>query len=112
MVIKPEEKRRFPRIKLRTPIHWRVRGLPESDNGICDNVSIGGASFICNRFVAPETSMMLEINVLSRILHPVAKVTWANPLPHSDRNTVGVEFVELDPREKNYLNDFITMQLE
>ncbi len=110
MIIKPEEKRRFPRIRLRAPIRFQIRGLPQSDNAISDDISIGGLSFTGNRFIAPSTPVILEINVLSRILHPAGRIAWSSPLPHSDRNRSGIEFVELSPNEKGHLADYIDMQ--
>lgn len=111
MAIKPEEKRRFPRIGLHTPIRFQIRGLSQSDNAISDDISIGGLSFIGNTFIAPSTPVLLEINLLSRILHPVGKIAWSCSLPHSDRNRLGIEFVELSPGEKSYLSDYIDMQM-
>ena len=110
MVLKPEEKRRSPRIRLRAPIRFQIRGLQQSDNAISDDISIGGLSFTGNRFIAPETPVMLEINVLSRILHPAGRIAWSNTLAHSDRNRLGIEFTELNAEEKGYLADFINMQ--
>lgn len=112
MAIKPEEKRRFPRIGLCTPMRLQIRGLPQCDNLICENISIGGLSFIGNKFIAPATPVMLEINVLSRILHPVGRIVWSSALPHSDRNRVGIEFVDFVHTEKSYLSDYINMQME
>lgn len=111
MAIKPEEKRRFPRIALRTPIRFQVRGLPQSDNAISENISIGGLSFVGSAFIAPSTPVMLAIDVLSRRLYPIGKVAWSCPLAHSDRNQLGIEFVELSSGEKNYLSNYIDMQM-
>jgi hypothetical protein len=54
---------------------------------------------------------MLEINVLNRILRPVGKVAWSMRLSHSHRNQTGIEFVEFNRPEQNYLKDFINMQM-
>lgn len=111
MVIRSEEQRHFPRINLRTSIRYQVRGEPEFSNTLTENISTGGVSLANNKFVAPSTLLMLEINILSRILRPVGKVAWTADLPHSNRKRLGVEFLELNPPEKNYLADFINMQL-
>ena len=111
MVIKQEEKRCFPRIIFHTPIRCQIRGEPEFGNAVCNNISAGGMSFVGDKFIAPSTPVMLEINILSRILKPIGKIVWSQPLPHSDRNRLGIEFLELDPIEKNYLQDFINMQI-
>jgi c-di-GMP-binding flagellar brake protein YcgR len=106
-----EEKRRFPRIKLKSPMRYQIRGLPDFDNAICDNISAGGIGFLSNKFIAPRTLVMLEINLLSRILRPIGKIAASVPLPHCDRNRLGVEFLELDNKEKLYLQNYINMQL-
>lgn len=111
MVLIPEEKRRYPRIKLKRPLRYQIRGTPEFNNAIVDNISVGGLGFVDNKFIAPRTSLMLEINVLSRILRPVGKIAWSSPLPHSNRYYSGIEFLELDPVEKRFLADYINMQM-
>lgn len=106
-----EEKRRFPRINLRTSVRYQVRGEPEFSNNLTDNISTGGVSLTNNMFIAPSTLLMLEINILSRILRPMGKVSWSQTVPHSDRNRLGIEFLELNYNEKDYLADYIDMQL-
>ena len=108
--IKKEDARLFPRVNLRTPVRFQVRGEPKFNHSVCDNISAGGVGFLCDTFLAPATPMMLEINVLSRILRPIGRVVWSQPLAHSDRNRSGVEFLQLDTQEENYLKDFISMQ--
>ena len=53
---------------------------------------------------------MLELKLLSRVLNAIGRVVWVNPLAHSDRYRMGVEFVELDPQKKLYLSEYILMQ--
>lgn len=110
MAIKPKDKRCSPRITLRTPVRCQIRGEAEFHNSLCENISLGGLSFVGNKFIVPKTPVMLEVNVLSRILHPVGQVVWSQPLPHSNRNRLGIEFLELDPQENNFLKDFINLQ--
>jgi hypothetical protein len=106
----PGENRRYHRILLRTPIRWQVRGSPESNNTVCDNISAGGLSFICDKFFATQTPVMLEVKVLSRIIRPIGKIAWTCRLGHCDKNRLGIEFLEVDPKEKDFLQDFISMQ--
>lgn len=111
MELKAEEKRRFPRINLQSAIRYQIRGTPQFDNAISDDISVGGLGFSHDKFIAPATPLMLEINVLSRILRPIGRIAWASPMAHSYRNRMGIEFIEVDPQEKNYLSDFIKMQM-
>lgn len=58
----------------------------------------------------PETTLAVEVNVLSRILRAIAKVCWSHPMPHSDEYRSGIEFLELPSEEAAYLKDYIAMQ--
>jgi hypothetical protein len=53
---------------------------------------------------------MLEINVFSRTLKAIGKVTRTEPLSHSYRNRIGLEFIELEKADKEYLADYVTTQ--
>jgi len=111
LVTNQEVKRRVPRIDLRAQMRYQVRGFSSGfDNAVSSNISSCGVAFNANKFIAPQTPLMLEIDVLSRVLHPIGRVAWCQPLPHSERNRLGVEFLEIDQLEKNYLEDYIKMQ--
>jgi Tfp pilus assembly protein PilZ len=105
-----EEKRRFQRVDLRAALRYQIRGVSDFDNAISDNISEGGLAFNSLKFIPPSTPVMLEINLLSKILHPIGRVSWCQPLPHSNRNRLGVEFLEFDSSEKKYLSDYVDMQ--
>lgn len=109
MATKPAEKRTFPRITLHTPLRYQIRGTADFNNTVSDDISLNGLGIINDRFISPQTYVMLEISVLSRILRPMGKIAWASPLPHSDRYKLGIEFLRLEPKEKSYLQDFIDM---
>lgn len=110
MAVSSEEKRRFLRIGVRVPIRYQVRGIPEFNNTVSENLSSNGLGFKSHEFITPGTAVMLEINLLSRCLRPIGKISWSAPLPHSDRYRSGVEFLELEHREEEYLTDYIDLQ--
>ena len=112
MTIKQAERRRFPRINLHTPIRYEIVGEPDFDNAVSDDVSVGGLSFIGHKFIAPTTDIVLEISVLSRVLKVMGKIVWTYRLPHSDRIKFGVEFLEFDPFERNYLSNYLKMLMQ
>jgi hypothetical protein len=111
MIKQEEEKRQSPRLNLHTPLRYQVRGNPQFDNAVSDNISSGGLSFITHSFIPPDTKVMLEFNVLSRVLRIISRVAWATPLPHSYRNRLGLEFLEAPAEDRDFLNDYINMQL-
>ena len=105
-----EEKRRFRRIDLHTRLRYQIRGDSVYDNTISDNISEGGVAFTVSRFISPSTNIMLELDLLCRTLYPIGKVSWCQPLPHSEKNRLGVEFIEFNPIEKSFLADYINIK--
>jgi hypothetical protein len=108
--LQEEGKRRFNRIELHAPIRFQIRGVSDFDNTVSENISEGGIGFNSTKFIPPETPVMLEVNLLSRIIHPIGRVCWCQPLPHSDRSRLGVEFMEFDSLERSFLRDYVSMQ--
>lgn len=106
-----KEKRNFPRIKLRIPLRYQIRGKPEFYNTVSSDISLSGIGFTDDKFITPNTCAGLEINLLSRVLRMQGKIVRSSPVAHSDKYRLGVEFLEWDPPEKNYLKDFIDMQM-
>ncbi len=106
---KPEN-RVFPRVNLDSPIRFQIRGDADFDNAVCNDISTGGLRFTSNKFVPTESALMLEIKLLERVLRPIGKVAWSAPVAHSYRNQLGVEFLEFDMLERNYLKEFINMR--
>lgn len=106
-----EESRRFPRLKFSSPLRFQIRGSPDYSNSISENISLKGIGFANSDFVAPLTPLMLEINLFSRILRPIAKVVWAAPVPHSNRYHLGAEFTEFQAEEQKFLADYLRMKL-
>lgn len=111
MIINEANKRQFPRLNLHSPLRYQIRGNPHFDNAISDNVSVGGLSFTSDTFLAPDTKVMLEFNVLSRVLRTIGRVAWTSPLPHSYRNRSGVEFLEVPEEDRKYLSDYVDIRL-
>ena len=111
MALNEVDKRQFNRVKTQAALRYQVRGGETYNNAVCDNISAGGMSFMSERFIPRFTPLMLEVNILSKVLNPVGKVTWATSLPHSDKYRLGVEFVEMDPKEKEFISDYVDLQL-
>lgn len=105
-----EQKRRFTRLKLNSAIRYQVRGSPEYDSAVMDNISLGGVAVTHNKYLPRLTPLMLEFNVLARSLTPIGQVVWSSPLPHSDKYRLGIEFIEFGMKEKEFLSDFIEMK--
>ena len=109
---KRKENRSTPRLNFHSRIRFQFRGKPDFDSGISNDISCGGLRLTNEQFIPTSTLLMLEINVLNRVLRPIGKVAWSMPLAHSNRSQTGIEFVEFNGIEQNYLKDFINMQIK
>ena len=105
------ERRNYQRLKSQNPLRYQLRGTSEFNNTVTDDISAGGVSFVNSCFIPKSTLVSLEISVFSHVLNPVGKVAWSQPLPHSNRYRVGIEFLELSQCERGYLGEYINMQL-
>lgn len=105
-----KERRRYRRVNAKFPIRYQIKRGGFFASALTQDVSIFGARLNADRFFPSGLNLKLELNILSRIIKPVGKVVWSQPLPHSDRYQMGIEFIEVDPQEKNYLSDYINMR--
>jgi len=106
------EKRRFPRVSLSSPLHCQLRGTGLFKDAVCNDISVGGVSFLNEGYIPPSTQVGIEIGIFSRIIKAIGKIAWSMPLPHSNRYRIGIEFLELDQPDKNFLSDYIDMRLD
>ncbi|MBI4708579.1 MAG: PilZ domain-containing protein [Candidatus Omnitrophica bacterium] len=111
MAFSLQEKRQFPRISVHAPIRYQIRGQGEFENLTCDNLSTGGACLISDKMLPPATTLMIEIQLLSRVFKAIGRIVWANSLAHSYNTQLGVQFIEVDPKEGKFLKDFVNMKL-
>ena len=104
------EKRRFPRISIKLPLRYQIRGTPEFNRASSADLSIGGLGFITAGFIAPNSYLNIEINLSPRIINATARVVRADSLRRSDSYQLGVEFCKLGYQEKQLLSDYINQQ--
>jgi c-di-GMP-binding flagellar brake protein YcgR len=112
MLINWQEKRRFSRLKILNPMRYQIRGTNQFDNVMSDNVSLGGIAFLNDSFIPPQTPLAMDIKVLSHVLNTTGIVKWSQPIPHSDTYRTGVEFSEMDAKDKQHLSELLIMGLQ
>ncbi len=104
------DQRRQTRFKLETPVSFQVRGRPEFVTTLTSDISNNGLGFDSDAFIPNNTLIMLEVPVLAKVIHPVGRIAWSASMVHSDRYRIGVEFMEMDPAEKHYLKDYLSLK--
>lgn len=110
MSLTKREQRVLPRVNSRLNVRCQVRGKPACSWGVTYDISASGIAFISDRFIAPRTELNLELNVMHKVLKPAGRIAWASAVPYSGRYRLGVEFIEFDIIEKNYLADYLHIQ--
>lgn len=111
MLDQTPQKRRFIRIGERVPVSYQVRGEREAHRTVTENISIQGVGIKAESQVVPASPLNIELNLDSRIVRAVGKVSWIATMPHSYRTRFGIEFIECDPFDSEYLVDFIEKRL-
>jgi Tfp pilus assembly protein PilZ len=106
-----EEKRRFPRVRLQSPLRYSILGRPETHTALANNVSLGGIGFTDGQYIPPSSTLQLEISLLASVLPVTGRVAWSAPLPHSDHYRLGVEFTNISEKDKVAIADYIDMQM-
>jgi len=101
----------FPRIDSQVEFRYQLKGQPDFERAVSSDISCGGLRFTSDRFIPTSTPVALEINLLNRLLKPVGRIAWSAPLPHSYRNQMGIQFMEFDALERQYLEDFVDTQI-
>jgi len=105
-----KEKRHFPRIKVKFPIRYQIKRGGFFASALTEDLSLSGTRLNADRFFPHGLNLNLELNILSKIITPTGRVIWSGSLPHSDRFQMGIEFIEINPQDKNYLSDYINMR--
>jgi len=104
------EKRRSPRISIKVPLRYQIRGRPEFSSAISGDMSIGGLGFLNDEFIAPNNWLNIEINLLPEVISTTARVIRSDSLPRSDKYRLGLEFSGMDYRQKRFLTDYINQR--
>lgn len=111
MIEKKDDRRRFDRLDLHADLRYQLRGqAAEPSMAVTNNVSAGGVALNVDKFIPVSTLLNIDINLMPRVLSFIGQVAWCQGLSHSDRFRIGVEFLEVDPAERDFLQDYIKMQ--
>jgi hypothetical protein len=106
-----KEKRRFPRLSAKFPIRYQMKRGGFFACALTADLSLSGTRLNTDRFFPRGLNLNLELNILSKIINPVGRVVWSQPLPRTDRYQMGVEFIEISPPDRSYLFDYINVHM-
>ena len=76
-------------------IRYQHKGSQRFGNSIGRDISMGGIGFVSDEFFPISTQLVFEVQHPERpeFIKAVGKVSWISNQPHSDRYSVGAEFL-------------------
>ena len=102
-------KRIAQRYRMPVPVKYYVRGSQAVCNAVsCEDISSGGIGFSDGRFIPPATNIMLELTLAKRTVSSVGRIAWVSVSSRSSRYRLGVEFIEMNPVDREYLRKYIS----
>ncbi|MFA5320389.1 MAG: PilZ domain-containing protein [Candidatus Omnitrophota bacterium] len=102
-------KRTSRRYDLELPLKYYVRGNQSFSSTVAsDNISAGGIGFTGRCFIPPSTNLMLELMVAKKSISSIGKVAWVNVSSRSNKYKLGVEFLEMNPMDREYLKKYLS----
>ncbi len=102
-------KRRLRRYNLEVPVKYYVRGNQAALGTVTsDDISAGGVGITGDVFIPPATNLMIEFMLAKRCVCSIGKVAWVNVSSRSSRYRMGVEFLEMNPLDREYLKKYLS----
>lgn len=117
-----EEKRKYPRLSMNVRVDWEKKdGKTVKDgggSGITKNISEGGICLIVYDKVEVGHALRLKIELpTKKTIESVGKIVWVKEFeivgkPNEMRYDIGIEFSEIEPRDRNEIKSFISALLK
>ena len=103
--------RRNSRIKAKFPIQYQRRRGGFAVEALTEDLSLSGVRLKGDRVLTSGLNLSLELNILSKIIKPLGKVIWSKTQSAPGEYSMGVEFIEINPQDKDCLSDYINMRI-
>ena len=113
-MVKPRERRRFPRVSSEFPLRYRripvVR--PGYEEASVEDVSLGGVRFRCADDVRVRSSMLFELMIPgAQPVHTFGRVAWMVERPDRDGFEAGGTFEEQSTSTRKAIERYLQREL-
>lgn len=104
-----EERRRFPRLKIKCPVEFRFFDGNRYRQSVTCDISEGGVCFLTDGTVDAGTHVYFRAKLQNRPegFCGIARACWSSPGPYSEKYRVGLEFVEAGSIRRTDISSFI-----
>lgn len=103
-----QEKRKYARVREDDKISYTEIPFSKTSRMLSLDFSQGGVRFISDHFIKPQSILKIEL-VLERakkVIKALAAVKWVKPLYDDEQYEVGVEFLDIDSGELQFLKQY------
>ncbi|MFH0838951.1 MAG: PilZ domain-containing protein [Candidatus Omnitrophota bacterium] len=109
--MRPQERRRFQRVACHIPVQYKSLNKNSSNDikgGLSKDISAGGVRFVSTYFLPVFSMLNLEISLDSNLhkITAMARVVWVQKLPYNENYVVGLEFVNIEHKDRLKINRF------
>ena len=110
----PRDRRRARRVELRWTLSYRIDGTQRSGTSLVKNFSAEGVRFVAEHPLEPGARLEVTLSLPDRRepIRFVGEVVWSAVSHAGDRavahgsHEVGVQFVQIDPKERALLMQY------
>jgi len=102
------ERRQYRRVNVSFPVECKVLHQRGYFYTVSKDLSIGGARILSDKFLPKGNLIKVNINLINRVVGLKAKVAWCNKERIAERYSAGLEFLEMDERNKETLVSFLS----
>jgi len=108
------EKRRARRLKVGLPVTFhQISASKRFGETITKDISMTGLRMDTDSFFQPNSNIIIKLRFpeVNKVIEVVAKVVWSQTAPRSDQFQTGVEFSEINPMFKKWLEEYILINI-
>ena len=104
------ERRYSKRLKVNLPVTFQhLGGLKHFGETVTKDISSTGLRINMDGFFPTKSNFLVKLRFpeVSRIIEGIAKIIWSHRISYSDQYQAGLEFYEMSPVFKKWLEEYI-----
>jgi len=106
------ERRDSKRLKVNLPVTFeRLGSVKFFGETSTKDISSTGLRMNMEDFCPPNSSFLIKLKFpeVNKVLEAIAKIVWSHRISYSDQYQAGLQFSELNPVFRSWLNEYITV---
>lgn len=105
------ERRRYMRLNSHAPVQFRnvLKPQEQFDGTLSKDLSAGGLCMTTESFISPESRLVLLVSLPGTLksIRLICQVAWTQQQRFADGYECGVEFIEINPEDRQEIDAFV-----